>query len=76
MCATERRFRPKRSQIVRKVTPMYFSVLVHLRTRKVLNSKIIGNFAFQALQFETNLMRTCAKTQKYKGVIFEQFDSS
>ena len=31
---------------------------------------------FQALQFETFLMRKRTKTQNYKGVPFEQFESA
>ena len=45
------------------ITPLCFSVLVLLRTRKV-----------STLRFETLPVRRSTKTQKHKGVVFEQFE--
>ena len=52
-----------------------FLCLVRLRTRMFQTVKPQGRFTLAALRFETFLMRRRAKTQKYKGVKFEQFKS-
>ena len=52
--------------------PLCFCVVVHLRTRKVSYLKACKALA---LRLETYLVERVTETQKYKGVIFEQFES-
>ena len=73
MCETEREFSSAQTLSNRSnFTPLYFCVLVRLRIRKVSN---LNAFKAVALRFENCLVERLIKTQKYKGVIFEQFES-
>ena len=58
--------RPNRSPSCSNTAPLYFCVLVLLRTRELLKPK--SPFRF----FKTYLVRRRTKTQKYKGAVFEQ----